>query len=301
MIDGVLLNLGIPFERDVPLAPLTWYGLGGPARILARPRDADELQRLRRTCLDTGTPLYVLGRGANLLVHDAGVDGVVVRLDAPAFRRIRVIGTRVTVGGGHDLMKLVLRTARAGLAGLAGLAGIPATVGGAVRMNAGGRHGEIGDVVAWAEVMDERGRVARLDRAELGMAYRSSAVGDRVVLDVHMALIPGDPLSLREQVKAIFAAKRAEQPLAAASAGCAFRNPPSVPDGLPASAGALIDQAGLKGLQIGGAEVAKRHANFIIAHAGATAADVTAVLEHVEQVVLERFGVRLVRELVVWP
>ncbi|MEX2544227.1 MAG: UDP-N-acetylmuramate dehydrogenase [Phycisphaeraceae bacterium] len=296
----LLDDLDVPHERDAPLAPLTWYKLGGRAAVLARPTSTTQLAALAARCHERGVALYVLGGGANLLVRDEGVPGVVVQLNDPAFTGLHVDGNRLRVGAGHDLFKLVLATARAGLAGLEVLAGIPGTVGGALRMNAGGAFGDIGACVRRVGVMSAAGRAEQRSRDELIFAYRASNIAAPLILDAEFELEEEDPQQLARRVKEIFFYKKTSQPMDAASAGCAFKNPPrDVADG--AGAGQLIDRAGLKGYRHGQAQVSPVHANFIAADPGATAGDVLAVIDHVQRVVAERFGVTLEREVVVWP
>ena len=160
----MLTDLNIPHERDVPLGPQTWCGVGGCAEALAHPARVAQLAAPVARCRREATPLYVLGGGANLLVRDVGVPGIVIKLDAPCFRQMRIKGDVVTAGAGYDLPKLVMATAKSGLGGLECLAGIPGTVGGAVRMNAGGTFGEIGQSVQSVQVMDDRGRVRTRER-----------------------------------------------------------------------------------------------------------------------------------------
>ena len=301
----ILQDLQIPHELNAPLAPLTWYHLGGCAEVLAHPAGAGQLSALVAACHARDVPVRVLGGGANLLVSDAGVAGVVVRLDDPAFRQSAIDAPLVTAGAGYDLAKLVLSTVKAGLAGLEVLAGIPGSVGGAVRINAGGAFGEIGRCVRGVQLMDATGQIYQRDRDDLIFAYRRTNIVAPFILEVEFELTPEDPEALIQRVKQIFLFKKNSQPLAARSAGCAFKNPgPAVQDSERVSpavgAGELIDRAGLKGFRIGGAEVSPRHANFIVAHQDCTAADVLALLEHVERTVLETQGVQLERELVVW-
>lgn len=303
----------------MPLGPLTWYGVGGCAKVLAHPRSEAALARLVRDGHERGQRLYVLGAGANLLVRDCGVDGVVIRLDEPAFAQLHIAGGLATVGAGYDLFKLVRELAKAGLAGLETVAGIPASVGGAVRMNAGGAFGEIGACVDRLRVMDERGAVRTLTRDDVSFSYRHSSIVEPLILDVTFRLAPAPPAGLIQRVKEIFEYKKNVQPMGAKSAGCAFKNPaapeppgstapcplPPVHCPLPPariSAGKLIDQAGLKSFRIGGAAVSDVHGNFIhVVDKSAKADDVLAVIEHVQQVVRDRFGVTLEREVVVWP
>lgn len=304
----IVEQLGIRHETNVPLGPLTWYGVGGTAAVVAHPSSAQQLAALASKCHEAGVRVYVLGAGANLLVSRNIDQGVVIRLDEPHFTQTNIAGNLVTAGGGADLPKLVLQTTKVGLAGLECLAGIPATVGGAVRMNAGGTYGEIGSSVKRVQVMDVSGHVYYRDRDDLRFTYRKSNIVAPFILEVEFDLTPDDPDDLMRRVKEIFLYKKNTQPLAEHSAGCAFKNP-QPPRGdeqadnphMSKSAGALIDQAGLKGHRIGGAVVSSRHANFIIAEQGCAAGDILALLEHIEHEVLDRFGVKLQREVVIWP
>lgn len=296
----VLEGLDVPCEIDAPLGPLTWYRVGGRAEILARPRSAKQLGELAARCHCMRVPLRVIGRGANLLVPDEGVPGVVVQLSDPVFKQVGINGSIVTAGGGVDLAKLIHETARHGLGGLDGLAGIPASVGGAVRMNAGGAYGSTGQTVLQVTVMDELGRVRTLKRQQITFDYRRSSIAEPLILEAQFELTPDDPAAVRRRVKEVFDYKTSTQPLADKSAGCAFKNPPKHVS--EKGAGRLIDEAGLKGFRIGGAEVSPIHANFITVDAasGGTATDVLTVMDHVRKVVADRFGIELEREVVVW-
>ncbi len=304
-METLLNELNVPFQRQVPLGPLTWYGVGGAAKVLARPSSVQQLSALAARCREHGIAIYVLGSGANLLVDDAGVDGVVIQFSDPAFAQCRIEGNLVTVGAGYNLPRLVIDTARAGLAGLDALAGIPATVGGAIRMNAGGTYGDIGSCVRRVQVMDATGQVYYRDRDDLIFGYRRSNIVAKFILEAELELEPEEPEELRHRVKKVFFVKKNSQPLSSRSAGCAFKNLAELPDGVdpatPTAAGQLIDLAGLKGHCIGGAQVSDRHANFIVAHEGCTATDILQLLEHIEHTVHDRFGVHLEREVVVWP
>lgn len=305
LLDG----LNLRYEAEAPLAPLTWYGVGGPAAILAHPSSVQQLGELVRRCKERGVPVYALGSGANLLVADEGVDGVVIQLDEPAFKQVRYDGNIVTAGAGYDLMELTLQTTKRGLSGLEVMAGIPASVGGAVRMNAGGAFGEIGPCVRRVEVMSDAGQVYSRDRDDLVFSYRKSNIVAPFILGVEFELREDDPEYLRKRVKEIFLYKKTTQPMAERSAGCAFKNPKhgvgeteeeNASQPLP-SAGALVDRAGLKGHRVGGAEVSDKHANFIFTHEGCTASDILRLMEHVQKTVHEKFGIELQREVVVWP
>lgn len=301
-MNDLLADLNIQHNCDVPLGPLTWYGVGGNAEIMAYPSSVQQLAALANHCHSNEIPMYVLGRGANLLVSDKGVKGVVIRLNDASFKQMTIKDNIVEVGGGYDLAKLVLDTAKAGLSGLEVLAGIPATVGGAIRMNAGGAYGDIGQSVLRVQVMDASGQVYYRDRDDLLFSYRTTNIVARFIISAEFDLTPDDPDELIKRVKEIFLYKKNTQPLADDSAGCAFKNPPAdvVPEGIPASAGALIDRAGLKGDRIGGAYISEKHANFIGADKSCKASDILELMAKVEQEVLEKFGVKLQREVVVW-
>lgn len=295
-IAGPFSGLGEFVTENVPLARYTWFKLGGPARWLIQPRSLEELQEAVRRCTENGLPLYVLGLGANVLIRDSGIDGAVFRLDQDYFREVRFEGNRVHVGAGADMQKLVVKTVRQGLAGIECLAGIPGTVGGGIRMNAGGRFGDIGGSVVRVSVMDNAGTVFERTKDDLVFEYRHTNIATPFILDATLELDEDDPDRIMRQTRQIWMYKRNSQPLNAKSAGCMFKNPAEGP-----SAGALIDQAGLKGMQMGGAEVSTKHANFIVANKGCTAEDVLKLMRHVQETVSGRFGATLVPEVQIWP
>ncbi|MCC7294057.1 MAG: UDP-N-acetylmuramate dehydrogenase [Phycisphaerales bacterium] len=281
-------------EPDAPIGAMTWYRIGGRARWLAHPRDAEDLAALCRRVRQEGLTLRVLGRGANVLVRDEGFDGVVVRLDAPSFTRVTFDGARVLAGGGADLMRLCRTCAERGLSGIEGLAAIPASIGGAVRMNAGGRFGQLGDVVRCATLLTVEGALREVEKAGIGFGYRTWGWDRAMVLSAELELAVDDPLRVRGRFKEYWRMKRATQPVGERSAGCVFKNPPQE------SSGRLIDSAGLKGATSGGAQVSLRHANFIVAAEDALAADVLRLADHVRRTVRDRFGTELELEMEVW-
>jgi len=183
-------------RRSVPLAPYTWFKLGGPAEYFVEPQDEQQLATIIRRCRETGTPLRFLGFGANVLVSDDGLPGVVVRLSADAFTRTVFDGPTVTAGAGVDMTKLVLACVKKALAGLEHLAGIPGTIGGGIAMNCGGRYGEIGTAVKSVRVIGRDGEIYERDRDDLEFSYRHSALGDDCVLSVKFALTPENPSHL---------------------------------------------------------------------------------------------------------
>ncbi len=279
---------------DAPLGPKTWLGVGGAAKYFFVPRGSEELSALVHRLGAAHISFHVLGAGANLLVRDEGVSGAVLSLAAPAFAAVTITGNRVRAGAGADMAKLVLRCARAGLSGLECLAGIPGTVGGQIRMNAGGSFGSIGSRVREITVMDHTGRVSTVAREQLHFTYRQGYRDAPLILRAELELTPEDPQRLATRIKEIWMYKKNTQPLAEHSAGCIFRNAAGV------SAGALIDQAGLKGVAVGLARVSERHANFIVARPGATARQILDLIELVRRRVREKFQVALETEVVIW-
>lgn len=281
-------------RQNVPLGPLTWFRLGGPARVLAEVDSCDRLASVCERARTEGLPLYVLGGGANVLVGDDGVPGVVVRLSGGEFQRVTWTETGCVAGGGADMAKLTLAAVRRGLAGLECMAGIPGTVGGCVRMNAGGRFGEIGNAVHRVWTLDASGCRREWKKEECGFGYRRSDLKNVIIERVELSLTPGDPSERMRRYQEIWDFKKRSQPLAGRSAGCVFKNPPGQ------SAGALIDRAGMKGASVGGATVSPEHANFIVAAPGASASDVLRLIRTVRRRVAERFGVELELEVEVW-
>jgi UDP-N-acetylmuramate dehydrogenase len=281
-------------KRDEPLAPHTYFRLGGPAQYLAQPRTAEELARLVTRCRHEELPLYLLGGGCNLLVQDEGVRGVVVKLDAPAFCELHIDKNRVTAGAGVLLSNAITQTTKQNLAGLEVLSGIPGTIGGSIRMNAGGRNGDIGQFTRQVTVMDSAGAIRALGREELDFGYRECNIEEPVILGARFELEPDSADAIVRRMRKIWITKKATQPLGFQSAGCIFKNTRGL------AAGMLIEQAGLKGTTVGGAEVSERHANFIIAKEGCTARDVLRLIDLVRTKVNERFGVTLDMEIQVW-
>ncbi len=282
-------------RRDEPLSRHTWYRLGGPARWFCTPPDAETLATLLTRCRERGLPWRVLGQGVNVLVRDAGFDGVVFRLDADAFGRVEFRPPVVWAGAGADFPKLIRRCIDRGLIGLEALAGIPGSVGGIVRMNAGGRWGEIGPLVRSVTVVEPDGTLRTLEREALEFGYRRSNLAGRIVVEVGLELAAGDPAAALERHRRIWEEKYATQPpVSHRTAGCIFRNPPGD------SAGRLLDGCGLKGLSCGGARISERHANFIEAADGATADDILRLIDRAREHVRRETGVELELEIEIW-
>jgi UDP-N-acetylmuramate dehydrogenase len=280
--------------EHAPLAPLTWYRIGGPARWLVQPRSLEELQAVVTRCNEAEIKTFVLGLGANILVGDNGVDGAVIKLDAEHWRRAKIDKTTLEVGAGVDMQKLILRTVRSGLAGIETLAGIPGTIGGGIRMNAGGKYGDIGSRVTTVTVMAQDGTVFDREKDDLIFEYRRTNIAAPFILGATLELEQEDPDVLMRRTKEIWMFKRNSQPLNTKSAGCMFKNPRGL------SAGALIDKAGLKGFRVGGAEVSTVHANFIIAHPGCKADDVLRIVKIIKEKVAEKNEIELETEVKMW-
>ncbi len=277
-----------------PLAPYTYLKVGGPADALARPRSREELGALVRCCCESRLPLHVLGGGCNVLVPDEGVRGVVLRLSEPAFTQVTVQGRRVRAGSGAPLSALISHAARHALAGLETLVGTPGTVGGALRHHAGDRSGEVGQYLRQVEVVDAGGAVHTRERDDLRFAYGSSNLDDPVILSAEFELDTDAPDAIVKRMCKAWIQRKGGQPFSFQAAARIFRDPRGL------SADGLIEQAKLAGTRVGGAEVSERHANFIVAHHGATARDVLRLIDLVRSRVQERFHVELELEISVW-
>jgi UDP-N-acetylmuramate dehydrogenase len=271
---------------DAPLAPLTWFRVGGPAEVLFRPADADDLAAFMAG-KPADVPVTVIGAGSNLLVRDGGVPGVVIRLGR-AFAAIAVEGTEIRAGAAA-LGVTVANTSRdAALTGAEFLCGIPGTIGGALRMNAGAYQREMKDVLADAETIAATGARVRLKPAEFGFAYRHTAVSDDVIfIAARLALARGDRAEIARRIAEISAARKETQPVGTRTGGSTFINPPG------RKAWELIDAAGCRGLARGGAQVSQLHCNFLINTGGATAADLEGLGEEVRRRVRETSGITL--------
>jgi UDP-N-acetylmuramate dehydrogenase len=281
-------------ESNYPLGRQTWYGLGGAADYFIRPQTLEQLETAVKRCSENGIPVYVVGFGSNLLVSDEGLRAAVVKLESQQFQQTQFDGEEVTAWSGADLGRLVLASVRKGLSGIEALTGIPGSVGGAVKMNAGGNFGDVGAAVEGVTLMDSTGCVFEKTKPELAFDYRSTNITARFILNARLRLAEGDPEQIMRTVKEIWIYKKNNQPLNTRNSGCIFKNPRGL------SAGALVDRAGLKGLQIGGARVSEKHANFIVAEKGCTSRDVCRLIDAVRQRVTERFGVELELEIEIW-
>ena len=291
MIPDALRSPGIVVREDEPLAGRTTLRIGGPARFLAEVSDADALARVLRFASVEHQSVLVLGKGSNLLVPDAGFPGVVVVLGG-AFRETRVEGTEIVAGGGVSLMALAVAARDAGLSGVENVSGIPSSVGGAVRINAGSYGSEIFDVLVAATLVSPAGEIRTAAAAAIAHGYRWTSLcetGD-VVAGARFHLSPKSPTEIAARMAEV-AAKRRDALPKQPNAGSIFKNPPGL------FVGRLLEECGIKGRRVGGAEVSTVHANVIVNTGGATAEDVKALMTEMKKAVKDRFGIELQPEI----
>lgn len=284
--------LGGVLRLNEPMSRHTSFRIGGPADAMLIPRDINELKIALKHAKELNIPVTIIGNGSNLLVRDGGIRGLVIKLSG-TLDYVHISGNTVRAGCGVLLSTLAHRVVDAGLKGLEFAAGIPGTLGGAVNMNAGAYDGEMKDVVVSARVLNMDGEETELTHEELGFAYRKSSLQDKrlLAIEVTMELSPGDKEESLAKIADLNRRRREKQPIALPSAGSVFKRPPGH------YAGPLIEQAGLKGYRIGDAEVSTLHAGFIVNVGNATAKDVTDLIKHVQNKVLEQFGVKLEPEV----
>lgn len=291
-------NAALPFSEREPLAPHTTFRIGGAARFWLTPKNTAQLREMLALCRAHGVRRYLLGNGSNTLFSDEGFDGAVIDLrgiDAPAVCESQPDGTAVlTVSAGSTLGRLCAEAQRRGLTGLEFACGIPGTVGGAVYMNAGAYGGEMKDVLTEVTFLNEDGALCTLPAAELALGYRTSVFEQHpawCILSARVRLTAGDKDAITAQMQDFLQRRRDKQPLEWPSAGSTFKRPQG------AFAGKLIEDCGLRGLQVGGAQISEKHCGFVINRGGATCADVLALTEQVKQVVREKTGFVLEREI----
>jgi UDP-N-acetylmuramate dehydrogenase len=289
-------RVGVKAEADAPLARFTTMRVGGRADLLVTAHNAFELRALVRFARSRELPLTVLGRGSNVIISDRGIPGLVVQVRAEA---TRIEGLTYRAEAGVQMARAATETQRAGLSGLEFGLAIPGSVGGSVWANAGAHGSDVRAVLESADVLLGDGSEVRLGVADLALGYRDSrfkhpAPGGirEIVIAATFALVPADAGRIKSNLDEIRRWRQGHQPLGLPSSGSTFRNPDEGP-----SAGELIDRAGLKGFRVGGARVSEKHANFVIAEAGAAAADVRRVVDHVRAVVQEQTAVELQPEV----
>ncbi len=287
-------RLGIKTSRDEPLERFSTMRVGGPADLFAEVRNLFELRGIVRFARQRDIPLFLIGRGSDLVISDAGIGGLVVVVRAAG---LRVTDERVSAEAGVQMAKLATIGKQNGLSGLEFGLAIPGSVGGAVWANAGAHGSDVSGVLTTALVVDAEGEERKLGPDELGMAYRETRLKHSVpgrpdvVLEASFALQPAEADTIAERLAAIRRWRQEHQPIGQKSAGSVFRNPEGD------SAGRLIDELGLKEHRVGGAQVSPKHANFIVNTGGATAADVRALGDHVRETVRRERGIDLAYEV----
>lgn len=283
-----------PLLPAEPMTKHTSFHIGGPAELMAQPQSEAELQSLLLKAAEAAVPVTLVGNGSNLLVRDKGIRGLVIKLGS-MLRDINVSGNMLTFGSGVSLAQASKKAAELGLSGMEFAVGIPGSIGGAVYMNAGAYDGEMSKVVKSVRVMDAAGEVSELSAGELDFGYRHSALqgSSKIVTSVTVELAAGDKQAIAEKMADFSNRRITKQPLELPSAGSMFKRPPGY------FAGTLIDQTGLKGYTVGGAQVSTKHAGFVVNIGGATAADVLQLISDVQAKVFAAHGVHLEPEVLV--
>ena len=283
-----------PLLPAEPMTKHTSFHIGGPAELMAQPQSEAELQSLLLKAAEAAVPVTLVGNGSNLLVRDKGIRGLVIKLGS-MLRDIKVSGNVLTFGSGVSLAQASKKAAELGLSGMEFAVGIPGSIGGAVYMNAGAYDGEMAKVVKSVRVMDAAGKVSELSAGELDFGYRHSALqgSGKIVTSVTVELAAGDKQAIAEKMADFSNRRITKQPLELPSAGSMFKRPPGY------FAGTLIDQTGLKGYTVGGAQVSTKHAGFVVNIGGATAADVLQLISDVQAKVFAAHGVHLEPEVLV--
>lgn len=290
-------------HAGAPLGPLTTFRVGGPADLLIDVRLVDELQAVLTLASECRVPVTLLGGGSNVVISDAGLRGAVLRLHLTDISQVS--SDRVRAGAGATINGVVRWTIGRGLAGMESWAGTPGTIGGAIYGNAHWKGRNIGEIIDDVLLIDRLGTPTVVPASEMGFAYDTSRLQrtHEIVVWADIRVSIGETTALREQARASLAFRKRTQPLALASAGCVFQNPDPardpLPAGIPPSAGALVDRAGLKGLRVGGASISNVHGNFVVNEGHATAADIREVVDTARARVFDTFGVML-RDEVVW-
>ena len=283
-----------PLLLEEPMAKHTSFRIGGPADVLAQPADEAELAALLKRAGEHAVPVTLVGNGSNLLVRDKGIRGLVIKL-SNSFSDMKALGNELTFGSGISLAMASKKAASLSLSGLEFAVGIPGTIGGAVYMNAGAYDGEMAKVVTSVRVMDREGKISELKASELAFAYRHTALQNSglIVTSVTCVLQPDEADAIAAKMADFSQRRISKQPLELPSAGSMFKRPVGY------FAGTLIDQTGLKGYTVGGAQVSTKHAGFVVNVGGATAQDVLQLISDVQSKVFAAHGVRLEPEVLV--
>jgi UDP-N-acetylmuramate dehydrogenase len=286
------LNIG-KVKRNELLSQHTTMKIGGPADIFIEPSSLENIQKVMTFIKERQIPWRAIGRGSNLLVSDKGIEGVVIKLGT-GLNHLDINGSTITVGGGHSLVSLSTLISKKGLSGLEFASGIPGSVGGAVYMNAGAHGSDISKILTKAHILFEDGSIEWLSNGEMEFTYRTSVLQNKrpgIVLEAEFQLTKGDRTVIVAQMQKNKDYRKDTQPWNFPCAGSIFRNP------LPNYAGKLIEEAGLKGFQIGGAKISEMHGNFIVNAGNATAKDVLDLIQYIRDEILNLYGVKMETEV----
>ena len=299
MTQDVIQRLAVQLRNEYPervkiqepLKNYTTYQVGGPASVLCLPENRDELQYILQSCSKAGAPVFILGSGSNILVNDAGIDMIVIQLSG-CCAELYHQGNILYAGAGVLVSDLVAYCEKHDLAGLDYMSGIPGTIGGALLMNAGAFIGEIGDRVNLIEAMTYDGKLLKIDKEEAGFGYRQADyLQDKIMLGCSLLMLPGSRAELEKSREGYLSQRADKQPLEYGSCGSVFKRPPNN------YAGTLIEKAGCKGMQVGGAMVSPKHANFIINYQNAMASDIYQLIKEVQNIVYDKFKIWLELEV----
>ncbi|WP_409292124.1 UDP-N-acetylmuramate dehydrogenase [Peribacillus sp. SCS-37] len=286
------LEVGKVAENE-PLASHTTMKIGGPAELFIEPSSVENLEKTMQVIKKHNIKWRAIGRGSNLLVLDEGIEGAVIKLSS-GLSDLEINGTEIKVGGGYSLVSLATQMSRKGLSGLEFAGGIPGSVGGAVYMNAGAHGSDISKILVKAKVLFEDATIGWVTNEEMEFSYRTSVLQKKrpgIVIEAVFALSAGNRDTIVEEIKSNKAYRKDTQPYNLPCAGSIFRNP------LPQYAGRLIEDAGLKGHSIGGAQISDMHGNFIVNAGGATAEDVLALIQHIKDTIFDKYGVKMETEV----
>ncbi len=287
-------ELKIEYLCDCPMSLYTSFKIGGPADVLVKPRSTEQLKTALNLCKKHCVPVFVLGKGSNLLISDDGIDGAVINISS-GFDDIKLVDDKtVECGAGASLSSLCNFCLEHGLSGLEFAYGIPGSVGGAVYMNAGAYGGEIKNVITSASYLSADGEECVLSAEKLELSYRKSRFCGKndIILSAKFRLVPDNADNIRKRMNDFIGRRKDKQPLSFPSAGSTFKRPEGY------YAGALIEESGLKGFSVGGAQVSEKHAGFVINKGGATCKDVTDLMAHITKTVKDKFGVTLEAEII---
>lgn len=279
------------YKFNEPLSKHNKFRIGGRCLVWCEPKDLEDLKFILKYTKEENIPLFVIGEGSNILVRDKGFKGIVIHLDTPYFRRIEFRGNFVFAGCGLKLSQIIRLAAKKNLGGLEFLFGIPGSLGGALVMNAGSSEKSIGDLIEDITVMDYNGRIKILNKRNIRFGYRNSNLSRFIILSAHLRLVKRDRKEIEDRIARYRIYRKRTQPQNIPSAGCIFKNPKGL------SAGKIIEECGLKGKRIGGAEISYKHANFILNKGKAKARDILRLMRFIQKKVYKKYRILLEPEI----